>query len=64
MDNIENADNEEFFIKIFKTFSKNENVIFSPLSLYTALSMVALGAKENTLKEFLSTLNLKSLEDL
>lgn len=48
MKKLNNNQNEEFYIKLFKSLSLNENIIFSPLSLYASLSMATLGSKGNT----------------
>ncbi|KAK3129236.1 hypothetical protein QOZ80_6BG0474300 [Eleusine coracana subsp. coracana] len=42
----------------------NKNVIFSPLSIYSALSLIAAGAGGDTLDELLSNLGVASREDL
>ncbi|XP_057427271.1 serpin-ZX-like [Lotus japonicus] len=43
---------------------QNKNVVFSPLSLYVALSMVAAGSEGPTLNEFLTFLRAKSTDHL
>ena len=52
-----------FFKEINKNY-KNENVIVSPLSVYQILGLTANGAKGKTLKEMISTLGNKDLEEL
>lgn len=59
------ADNEfvnaynNFSAEIFKScFDKDENTLISPLSVFTALSMTANGAKEETLAQFNSLLGM------
>lgn len=42
----------------------NDNIIFSPLSLSTALSMLANGAEGETLNEYLTLLNTENLDEL
>jgi hypothetical protein len=42
----------------------NANLIFSPVSVYTALSLVAAGARERTLVEMLSVLGAQSRDVL
>ena len=51
---------ENFEIKLFKEISKlniGKNIVISPLSIYHILSLVANGAKDNTLKEILFSLS-------
>ncbi|XP_047064883.1 putative serpin-Z5 [Lolium rigidum] len=43
---------------------RNANLIFSPVSVYAALSLVAAGARERTLSELLSVLGAPSRDDL
>jgi serpin B len=43
---------------------RNANLIFSPVSVYAALSLVAAGARERTLSELLGALGAPSREDL
>uniref|UniRef100_A0A453QQ92 Serpin domain-containing protein n=1 Tax=Aegilops tauschii subsp. strangulata TaxID=200361 RepID=A0A453QQ92_AEGTS len=42
----------------------NKNLVFSPLSIYAALSLVAAGARERTLAEMLGVLGARSRDDL
>ncbi|XP_044408834.1 putative serpin-Z6A [Triticum aestivum] len=42
----------------------NDNLIFSPVSVYAALSLVAAGARERTLAEMLGVLGAASRDDL
>lgn len=37
-----------FSLKLFKKLSTSENLIFSPASIYLALSMVAIGSSAET----------------
>lgn len=46
------------------TGGEGKNVIFSPLSIYTALSLIAAGARGETLDELLAVLGAGSREDL
>jgi serpin B len=52
-----------FFKEINKNYT-NENLIVSPLSAYQVLSLTANGAKGKTLKEMISALGNKDLEEL
>uniref|UniRef100_A0ACD5UK30 Uncharacterized protein n=1 Tax=Avena sativa TaxID=4498 RepID=A0ACD5UK30_AVESA len=47
-----------------KAARSNKNLIFSPVSVYAALSLVAAGARERTLSELLGVLGAPSREDL
>ncbi|KAM0835288.1 hypothetical protein ACQ4PT_063036 [Festuca glaucescens] len=44
--------------------SKNSNLIFSPVSVYAALSLVAAGVRDRTLSEMLGVLGAPSRDDL
>jgi serine protease inhibitor len=52
-----------FFKEMNKKY-KNENLIVSPLSAYQVLGLTANGAKGKTLKEMLTALGNKNLEEL
>jgi serpin B len=51
-------------LRLAKTLAKGENIIFSPLSIYTALGLVAAGAQGTTLDEILTVLGASSLEEV
>ncbi|KAM0848282.1 hypothetical protein ACQ4PT_054488 [Festuca glaucescens] len=51
-------------LRLANTFSKGENIIFSPLSIYTALGLVAAGARGKTLDEILAVLGASSREEV
>lgn len=56
--------NSDFAFQLYRNLvSKNnaKNVFFSPVSITMALSMLAMGAKGNTQKQILSTLNYDAL---
>ncbi|XP_070603255.1 leukocyte elastase inhibitor-like [Erythrolamprus reginae] len=66
MDKLANA-NSQFALDLFQKLSEAHptgNVFFSPLSLSSALAMVALGARDNTASELLKTLHFDGVEDL
>jgi serpin B len=51
-------------LRLANTFSEGENIIFSPLSIYTALGLVAAGARGTTLDEILAVLGASSREEV
>ena len=54
-----------FQIALFKKLNeKNKNLIISPLSIFQALSLVSNGAKDETLKELLTLLDDKGLDEI
>jgi len=56
-----------FQVSFFKEMNKkyiNQNLIVSPLSAYQVLGLTANGAKGRTLKEMISVLGNKDLEEL
>ncbi|CAF3868797.1 unnamed protein product [Rotaria sp. Silwood1] len=58
---------EEFDLKLYSTLSqnkKNENVFFSPASISLAMSMCAVGAQQETLKQMLKTFEVSSRKQL
>ncbi|XP_074657977.1 leukocyte elastase inhibitor-like [Tubulanus polymorphus] len=59
-DNYFSASNNEFGLKLYQKLAtkRQNNVIISPLSVATALSMTSLGAKGESLKQFEKLLNL------
>lgn len=61
---MENIKKEEFHVTLFKTFKDHQNLIISPLSIYVALSMTAVGAGGKTLSQFLNLLDSESLDAL
>jgi serpin B len=44
--------------------SEGKNIVFSPLSIYTALGLVAAGARGTTLDELLAVLGASSREEV
>jgi len=60
---IESSFQMSFFKEMNKKY-KNENLIVSPLSAYQVLGLTANGAKGKTLKEMLTALGNKNLEEL
>ncbi|XP_060538104.1 leukocyte elastase inhibitor-like [Pantherophis guttatus] len=66
MDKLANA-NSQFALDLFQKLTEAHptgNVFFSPLSVSSALAMVALGARGNTASELLKTLHFDGVEDL
>ena len=60
-----NSLNCSFQGEIFtKTNKRGKNLIISPLSIFQALSLLANGAKENTLSEMLDLLGSNTIEEL
>ncbi|XP_070603239.1 leukocyte elastase inhibitor-like [Erythrolamprus reginae] len=54
-----------FAVKLFRKFSEKDhgnNLFFSPLSIYSALLMVSLGARHNTEKQMLKVLSVSKDE--
>lgn len=54
--------NNSFATRLYKEFrlsNTNENIFFSPYSIYTAMGMTYLGATESTKKEFETTLHIE-----
>ena len=54
----------EFGWKYFSTLNKDENILYSPYSIATALTIVANGAQSHTQDEMLKVLSISSLEDM
>lgn len=57
----------KFELNLFQEISKlnpEKNIIISPLSIYHILSLVANGAKDNTLKEIMNVLNNKDPNEM
>ncbi|CAO2192468.1 unnamed protein product [Urochloa humidicola] len=59
----------QFAIRLAKKLSEGDegsgnNLVFSPLSIYTALALVAAGAEGQTLDEFLALLGAASRDEL
>ncbi|CAO2208133.1 unnamed protein product [Urochloa humidicola] len=53
-----------FALRLAKQLSKGDNLVFSPLSVYAALALVAAGARGETLDELLALLGASSREEL
>ncbi|ESO86044.1 hypothetical protein LOTGIDRAFT_129913, partial [Lottia gigantea] len=54
----------KFSLDLYNKFSiKNKNLIISPFSVFTALAMVSLGSKGQTMDEIYKTLNIQHLGD-
>ena len=51
-------------LRLANTFSKGKNIVFSPLSIYAALGLVAAGARGTTLDELLDVLGASSREEV
>ncbi|KAL5984906.1 hypothetical protein ACLOJK_038742 [Asimina triloba] len=61
--------NTDFCLRLAKhigleEIEKGSNFVFSPLSMYVVLSMIAAGSKGRTLEQMLSFLNVESIEKL
>ena len=54
----------EFGWKYFSTLNKDENILYSPYSIATALTIVTNGAQSHTQDEMLKVLSISSLEDM
>jgi serpin B len=50
-------------LRLANTLSEGKNIVFSPLSIYTALGLVAAGARGTTLDELLAVLGASSREE-
>lgn len=59
-----NKVNESYFKLVKEIYSEGENLIFSPTSLYIALSMLSEGAVDYSYLELASYLGINSLEEL
>ncbi|CAF4993633.1 unnamed protein product, partial [Rotaria sp. Silwood1] len=58
---------ERFELKLYSTFGqnkKNENVFVSPVSISLAMSMCAVGARQETLNQMLKSFEVSSSEQL
>ena len=51
-------------LRLANALSEGKNIIFSPLSIYTALGLVAAGARATTLDELLAVLGASSREEV
>ncbi|KAK1630372.1 hypothetical protein QYE76_004687 [Lolium multiflorum] len=51
-------------LRLANTFSEGKNIIFSPFSIFTALGLVAAGARGRTLEELLDVLGASSREEV
>ncbi|KAL4435122.1 hypothetical protein ABPG74_003615 [Tetrahymena malaccensis] len=49
---------------LYQKLAKSQNLVFSPASIYLALTMVALGSKDKTLEEFKNLLNFNDVNQL
>jgi len=58
------AVNETYFEIADELVERNDNFVFSPTSLYIALSMLAEGSVNETYEELIKFLNIDNLEDL
>ncbi|XP_026532396.1 leukocyte elastase inhibitor [Notechis scutatus] len=66
MDKLANA-NSQFALDLFQKLTEahpTDNVFFSPISVSSALAMIALGARGNTASELSKTLHFDGVEDL
>ncbi|KAL4435123.1 hypothetical protein ABPG74_003616 [Tetrahymena malaccensis] len=54
----------KFTLNLYKKLAKTQNLIFSPASIYIALSMTALGSNNNTLLEFKNILGFSNQSQL
>lgn len=59
-----NKVNESYFKLVKEIYSEGENLIFSPTSLYVALSMLSEGAVDSSSLELLKYLGVNSLDEL
>ncbi|PIO36933.1 hypothetical protein AB205_0171930 [Aquarana catesbeiana] len=61
------ASNNQFAVDVFREISRNaegQNVVFSPLSLFTAFAMVFLGARGNTAAQISKALHFSDVKDV